>query len=181
MGSVNRSRFAVLGMLSLGAGSGYEIRRRLEERVAPFWQESYGQIYPLLGRLVEEGRVEVRAETARGRSFALTSTGREELASWLASPPVPERSRHELLLKMFLGTEIPREALAGHVRGFREQLREELDSFRASLAAIRDRDDDRRLFSELTVTYGITHNEAMLSWCDAALEQLTDDQRDVPG
>lgn len=169
---VNRSRFAILGMLSVGSASGYEIRQRLEERVAPFWQESYGQIYPLLSRLVDEGLVEASTPMTRGRVFSLTPAGHEALVAWLRETPAPERSRVELLLKMFLGTEVPRSVLAEHVKAYRARLEEELARFRASREAILDRDDDRRVFSELTVSYGIVQNEAMLRWCDEALAAL---------
>lgn len=172
MARVNRSRYAVLGMLSLGDGSGYEVRRRLEERVAPFWQESYGQIYPLLTRLLEEGLVAVVGEDGRGRTFTLTDAGRAELVDWLRQPPVGEQGRNEVLLKAFLGTETSPETVASHVRGFREQLTQELAGYRANLAVIRARDDDRRIFSELTVSYGISYTEAMIGWCDQALARL---------
>jgi len=49
------SPFAVLGMLSLGALSGYEIRRELAESIGTFWSESYGQIYPALRELSKKG------------------------------------------------------------------------------------------------------------------------------
>src|SRR5580658_2289456 len=50
------SRFAVLGMLSLGEKlSGYDIRKVISESTANFWSESYGNIYPVLKRLLAEG------------------------------------------------------------------------------------------------------------------------------
>ncbi len=57
---------ALLGMLSLGAMSGYEIRRTIEGSIGNFWRESYGQIYPTLKRLVGEGLAEVKVERAAG-------------------------------------------------------------------------------------------------------------------
>jgi len=172
MARVNRSRYAVLGMLSLGPASGYEVRRRLEQRVAPYWHESYGQIYPLLGRLVEEGLVEVTGEDGRGRRFALTASGHAELVAWLEAPPTPVRGRNELLLKAFLGAETSGEVLAGHIRDFRASLVDELAAYRVNQATIAERNDERRVFSELTVTYGIAEAEALIAWCDHALDRL---------
>ena len=55
----SKTRFAVLGILSYGPMSGYDIKKFYEQNVAGFWSESYGQIYPILKRLatVPAGRV----------------------------------------------------------------------------------------------------------------------------
>jgi hypothetical protein len=45
-GRATTSRYALLGMLSLGPGSGYDLKKRIEGSLAHFWSESYGQIYP---------------------------------------------------------------------------------------------------------------------------------------
>ena len=51
------SRFAILGVLSLGAMSGYDVKKLIERSIAHFWNESYGQIYPSLNRLAAEGKL----------------------------------------------------------------------------------------------------------------------------
>ncbi|MGH7302257.1 MAG: PadR family transcriptional regulator, partial [Candidatus Rokuibacteriota bacterium] len=101
------SRFAILGVLGLGAMSGYDVKKLIERSIAHFWNESYGQIYPILNRLAAEGSAERRSETQRGKPdrhvYSLTPKGREELARWLAVPARHEPFRSELLLKLFLG------------------------------------------------------------------------------
>ena len=81
---------ALLGMLSLGAGSGYDLKKRIEGSIAHFWSESYGQIYPMLSRLADEGLAERTHERQQGKPdrqvYAITARGREELARWLATP-----------------------------------------------------------------------------------------------
>jgi len=37
------SSFAILGVLSLGAMSGYDVKKLIERSIAHFWNESYGQ------------------------------------------------------------------------------------------------------------------------------------------
>ncbi|MGH9601902.1 MAG: PadR family transcriptional regulator, partial [Terriglobales bacterium] len=49
--TTNTTRFALLGLLSLGPQSGYDLKKRMEQSIAHFWSESYGQIYPTLRRL----------------------------------------------------------------------------------------------------------------------------------
>ena len=67
MSRINRTQFAILGMLSLGEKSGYDLKRDFEQRVQHFWSESLGQIYPTLHRLRKQHLVESRSESGRGR------------------------------------------------------------------------------------------------------------------
>src|SRR2546423_9274663 len=48
----------VLGLLSLGPRSGYDIKTVVDRSTRFFWAASYGQIYPELRRLEEEGLIE---------------------------------------------------------------------------------------------------------------------------
>src|SRR5688500_7085144 len=99
---------ALLGMLSLGAGSGYDLKKRIEASSAHFWSESYGQIYPMLSELADQGLAERTRERQQGKPdrqvYALTPSGREVFAQWLAAPAKQEGFRSELLLKLFLGS-----------------------------------------------------------------------------
>ena len=107
----NTSRHAILGVLSLCPMSGYDVKKLIERSIAHFWNESYGQIYPILNRLAAEGFAERRRETQRGKPdrhvYSLTDKGRAELRRWLAIPARHEPVRSELLLKLFLGVAGP--------------------------------------------------------------------------
>ena len=48
----------VLGLLSHGPRSGYDIKTVVDRSTRFFWAASYGQIYPELRRLEEEGLIE---------------------------------------------------------------------------------------------------------------------------
>src|SRR3954454_13795135 len=79
---------AVLGMVALGARSGYEIRRAAELSLRFFWALGPPQIYAELARLEEDGLVTGADETSgrrRRRVFAVTAAGHAALADWRAS------------------------------------------------------------------------------------------------
>ena len=63
----NTSRHAILGVLSLCPMSGYDVKKLIERSIAHFWNESYGQIYPILNRLAAEGFAERRREKQTGK------------------------------------------------------------------------------------------------------------------
>src|SRR3954465_5468018 len=48
----------LLGMIRKGGRTGYEIKQLVDRSTRFFWAASYGQIYPELRRLEEEGLIE---------------------------------------------------------------------------------------------------------------------------
>ncbi len=60
---------AVLGLLKERAMHGYELRKQLGAMLGPFWQVSWGSLYPALRRLAKVGAVEKLTEPrTRGRN-----------------------------------------------------------------------------------------------------------------
>ena len=80
------TEYAVLGMLALGPGSGYDLKKRIEGSVAHFWSESYGQIYPILARLASRRLVERRLERQKGKPdrwrYRVEKLGKKLLPQW---------------------------------------------------------------------------------------------------
>src|SRR3954452_17701724 len=97
----------VLGFLSLGARTGYDIKAYAERSVRFFWGASFGQIYPELKRLERAGLIESRHEPRGGlrrTEYELTDAGRDALRAWLRSTDRLLFSyRDEGLLKFFFG------------------------------------------------------------------------------
>lgn len=108
MGTVNKTRYAILGMLLEEPRSGYEIKSLMERSTAYFWRESDSTIYPMLKRLAQEGKVQLAEVVHRGKRkreiFAITEAGKEEFRAWLESSTGPEVRRSEFLLKLFFAT-----------------------------------------------------------------------------
>ena len=119
----NRTAYAILGFLTRCPMSGYDIKKAVEESVDNFWKESFGQIYPILRRLSQQGLVaKTTSEVVKGERprhvYAITDKGRKELRHWLTAMTEPPRIRNELLLKLFFGGLTDR---AGVVRLAHEQ------------------------------------------------------------
>src|SRR4051794_26245252 len=96
-------RHALLGMLAVQPGTGYELAQRFDSSMSNAWYASHSQIYPELARLQEAGMVEVVGEGARrSRTYAVTEAGREELRTWMLET-VPNRAqRNETSVRWFL-------------------------------------------------------------------------------
>ena len=100
----SRTRYALLGALLDGPKSGYALRSYLNRVLEGFWQESYGQIYPTLRRLQEEGLIKpVSARGSKkgaGNDYRITRSGRAAFRDWAHLPADPEkaisRQNHDL-------------------------------------------------------------------------------------
>ncbi len=175
---MSQTKFAILGMLTLGPMTGYDLKKMSEQSLVHFWQESYGNMYPQLAALEKDGLVSARREQRAGRPdaivYTLTDRGREEVAAWLERPAAPERRRSELLLKVFFGAQVPIEQTIRQVAAHRE----EQEAVRAMYAAIeqRIREEKRETasapFRLMTLRRGQLLTEARLRWCEESLEVL---------
>ena len=102
----------MLGMLRLGASSGYAIKKAADVSTRFFWPTSLAQVYPELARLEREGLVTRRDDShgARARSaYQITERGRAALLAWLRSThEAPLQLRDEDVLRLFLADALPR-------------------------------------------------------------------------
>ena len=90
MSSLTPTARVILGMLKLGVGTGYDIKKVIDFSTRFFWTASYGQIYPELRGLEQAGLVQAREEPHGRRPrrvFELLERLVLELAV-LASDPV---------------------------------------------------------------------------------------------
>lgn len=108
MRSVNKTRYAILGVLLDGPCTGYEIKSLMGRSTTYFWRESDSTIYPMLKVLAKEGKALsniVYVGKKKKEVFSITDAGREEFKIWLGSPTGSETSRNEFLLKLFFVTD----------------------------------------------------------------------------
>ncbi len=172
------SKYAILGMLSLRPMSGYDIRKAVNESIRHFWSESYGQLYPALKRLEAQKLVEHARGVQKGRAgrkvYALTRTGRRELQKWITRQPQMQPFRNELLLKLFFGRLVPREACQEHLRHFRQRQEDFLQIYRQVegwLQTEHDGSPDLRYWL-ITLGYGVHQARALRDWCDETMAAL---------
>ena len=178
MSQRNRTRTALLGFLTWGPMSGYDLRQLIEGSIANFWSEGFGRIYPMLAQLAEEGlatRSETHSEGGRPRhSYAITDAGRAVLQNWLREPTVPRPVRNERLLKLFFSARTEVAVPRDQITSFREELlgkREHYGEIRARLESQQDAPLDRH-FWLMTLRNGELQVEAELQWCDEVLTEL---------
>jgi len=171
----SQTEVAVLGALSTGPMSGYEVRRAITEVLGHFWHESYGQIYPCLTALEAAGSVR---RTGPGRTsgtvFQITPAGEDRLRSLLAEPHTTAPARNGLLLRLFFGAHLG----DGEAENLLEQARDRAGAALEQYAQLRDEpaaEVDRareQALREITLSFGEHVARAQLSWARESLETL---------
>lgn len=132
----------ILGMVRLGARSGYAIKKAADVSTRFFWPMSLAQVYPELGRLERAGMVS-RTEDPDGSrerfSYELTSAGEEALLAWMRSPREGETQfRDEGILRLFFADNLPREDQLALVRRLRKRARDGRDRTREEIIPLAD-------------------------------------------
>lgn len=179
MARENKSLYALLGILSLGPCSGYEIKKFIEGSLIHFWQEGYGQIYPNLKKLVDEELATVQAQKQEGKPdkkiYQITAKGKQKLHQWLTRPieHLPPQ-KIELLLKLFFSHDIPPEGCIAHIQRHREKMVETLNIYESIEAVLTSKDctDPNTAYSFITLDYGKKTTESVINWCDESIEIL---------
>lgn len=83
------TRHVLLGLLDIKPMSGYDIRRNLRISLDSLWAASYGQIYPALHKLADEGLIRPVQEATGSRErivYHLTPAGQQVFRDWLLEP-----------------------------------------------------------------------------------------------
>jgi len=201
MPRINKTWFAILGLLAWKPMSGYDIKKLIEIGLSYFWHESYGALYPTLDRLVAEGYATRKDAPRHGKRarhvYSITARGRRQVEAWLRAPADIPRSRNELQLKFFLSSRRPLAESVDLLEQYRAQQLEIREIYAESETilrrAVRERalpdeleavlpgDAPRRTATErrnealvflLTLRHGVRMVQARLDWCDEALEAL---------
>ncbi|MEV1200548.1 PadR family transcriptional regulator [Microbispora rosea] len=172
-------RHAMLGLLSAGPASGYDLLKTFELSLENVWPATQSQLYAELGRLAKEGLVEVAAEGPRGRKeYEITEKGRAELRHWLVEVPPTMSRRSDMLLRVFFLDQVGSDA----ARGYLERLADRAVHEHDQLLAIREfvigqGDDALRLYGDIALEWGLRLTAAQRDWAQwaagrvAALDQ----------
>ena len=102
-------RHGLLALLEREPMYGYQLRTEFESSTGATWPLNVGQVYTTLTRLERDGLVEAQGQDDEGRvRYAITGSGREELAAWFDAPvTAQDRPRDELAIKLALAVHVP--------------------------------------------------------------------------
>lgn len=168
MSSLTPTARVILGMLKLGAPTGYDIKKAIDGSTRFFWTASFGQIYPELKRLQREGLVRSKQEP-RGKVkrtvYELTPKGEEALRAWLTDPEdVIFEIRDESLLRLFFSDVLSEEDVLANVRMQQQVFDLVLDRFREIEVEARAGVEQGLDYPYLVLRYGLDFMKWARDW-----------------
>ncbi|WKY44653.1 PadR family transcriptional regulator [Eubacteriaceae bacterium ES2] len=170
----NKTKYVILGILNHEDCSGYDIKNRIDVALSQFFSAGFGQIYPTLKQLVEEGMIiNTESSSKNGperKVYQITKTGKIELDNWLKIPVEKEDVRFEILLKLFFAGNLNKEDILSHIEYFEKRNRlklEKLQKMASELEGIMEESVDHKNYY-LTALFGIRVHEAYLRWAEEA-------------
>jgi DNA-binding PadR family transcriptional regulator len=171
------SAYLVLGMLRLGVGSGYGIKKAADVSTRVFWSTSLAQVYPDLARLEKQGLVTRRDEPrgARPRSvYEVTAKGDEALLGWLRSPREQSpQYRDEGVLRLFFADALGHEDQISLVRRLGERARRAEQEIREDVFPLAEELETSGLrFPAITARLGADLFGFTADWADRLEREL---------
>jgi DNA-binding PadR family transcriptional regulator len=164
---------AILGLLKEGSMHGYQLKKRLSETLGPFWQVSYGALYPALKRMRTSGAVEEAfPKTAVGRRknvYRVTAAG-ERLFTELAESAGDRESMSDdngFRVRLAFFRYLKPETRIGVLERRRDTLTRRLAELRARLSAYRERQDAYQLSM---MRHGMDTTERDITWVDEMIQ-----------
>ncbi len=185
--SKKKTQFVILGLLNEGPLTGYDIKKIIDLRFSFFWNESYGQIFPMLKQLTKDNLIEclpnneTQSEVSKREKiyYRITEQGRQFLLNWLEEPVETETVRFEILLKMYFSNELDSESMKSHIEAFKLRYLEKLallDLFYAELKPIVDLHDNHAEILSV-INFGQKVYRAYVEWSEETIAQLETKKR----
>ncbi|HMK45106.1 MAG TPA: PadR family transcriptional regulator [Methanocella sp.] len=175
MHKINYARYIVLGMLSCGPTTGYEVKRFVKEFMSYIWDISYGQIYPTLSLLERQGCATMNEEKTGGgrpkKVYQITDQGLTELQAWLRGP---ETKEYELFLKLCFGSLLTPDELIPKLEAYRRKREEELPIMEEWLKTMESGPvmGPNTPYYLLLTKFGFDYFHLEKEWCSQSIETL---------
>jgi DNA-binding PadR family transcriptional regulator len=166
-------RHAHLGLLADQPASGWDLLKRFESSLAFVWPATQSQLYTELGKMTDDGIVEVSSTGARNRKeYSITEDGRAELTRWLVDVTPERNRRNDALLRVFFLWAVDPAA----ARAYLEREAQAYRSFHDLLVSTRDGiawdESEFDRYGRLALEHGLRITKANEQWATWAAEQV---------
>ncbi len=166
-------RYFVLGLLAQQPMSGYDIKRLLEHLNWLVGSSSFGNIYPTLHALLEDGWVTVNVVTHQDRPpkkvYHVKEEGQRALQEWLERPVPSNPSQKAFVMRLILAQVFSRSGLMAHLR----QRRAQVVAHRDALKEVSGESEKTAAGWQLALDYGLAVADAETDWLNDILDRLS--------
>ena len=178
-------KHGILGLISNGDKTGYEIMTVFRDSLKHFWTAQTSQIYRELQTLEKAGWISQRSVAQIGKPdknvFSITPAGHEEMLRWLRDDSLPSGIRNPFLMKTFFMGELPVEENIAFFKAFQGISVFPDDGKKTSAKAELYRqaieDPEKAVYWKLTIEFGRMYEKMQREWCEYCIHELEEFQR----
>jgi DNA-binding PadR family transcriptional regulator len=157
----------MLALLSEAPKYGLQLSQEFQARTGEVWPLNTGQVYTTLQRLERDELIESDDEADDGpqKVFRITGRGRDELNTWLQTPPdTSAPPRDELVIKVLVALRVPGVDLAELIQSHRRHLIETMHQY----TRLKEDAGDHEIGLLLVADAELFRLDAVVRWLDAA-------------
>ncbi|MBL4794648.1 MAG: PadR family transcriptional regulator [Pseudomonadales bacterium] len=171
-------KHTILAMLENGEITGYGIAKKFHGTFGFFWNASHQQIYQELAKLSNSGLVKFEAITQSGKPdkkiYRITSTGLEELKSWIEVPMDLPKIKDQLMVKLFVGHLVKPEILESQIKEHKKLHQEKLNTLNELTHKDATASNVTKRLGRLALKRGIALHQSWLEWATEVQEVLAE-------
>ncbi len=164
-------KHALLALLTDGPKHGFQLAQEFEAGTGDMWPLNTGQVYTTLRRLERDELVESDESVGDGQQnrYQITVAGREELNTWLRTPPDTQRPpRDELVVKVLVASRMSDVDVTELVQSYRRQMVEAMQQY----TRLKDDAPDDDIGLLLIADAELYRLDSVVRWLDAAESRL---------
>jgi PadR family transcriptional regulator AphA len=172
-------KHAILALLDIDQGTGYDLMTRFNNSIGSFWSASHQQVYKELANLATEGWVEFDEVEQAGKPskkiYRVTPAGLDELTSWLQKPVKPLKVKYPFLIKVFAGDHLSKEQLRQDIIQNSAEHRETLDAYTKLeqwILQLPEQEKKKYHLPYATMKLGMKVEQAWLEWSEEMLNDM---------
>ena len=178
-------KHGILGLISNGDKTGYEIMRVFRDSLSHFWTAQTSQIYRELQTMEKAGWITQTHVQQTGKPdknvFSITPDGHDELVRWLRDDNLAASLKNPILLKTFFMGELrPVEGISF----FRSLLDAPVfpdggrqASTNADMYKMAVNNPEKAVYWKFTIEYGRMYEKMQREWCESCIRELEGLQR----
>lgn len=173
-------KHGILGLLSYGPTTGYDLDKAFKGSLNFFWQAQTSQIYRELNAMEKKGwitsEIVIQTDKPNKKLFYLDKPGKEELNRWLTHNSIEEdiRVRDPFLVKLFFSGEIDTALNIETMKQFRQCCEYALEKIKETIGHCKEGVDANRnrIYWQSTATFGYYYYEMCIRWADDTIMKL---------
>lgn len=173
-------RYGLLGLLSYGKTTGYDLDKEFKKSLNFFWQAQTSQIYRELNAMEKQGwltsEVVQQTDKPNKKIYTLTQSGKDELHRWLMTNTIEEdlKVRDPFLVKLFFSSEKETASNIETMKQFRQCCAYALRKIEERAGPCMDEADQNphRIYWEATASFGHYYYDMCMRWADDTIKRL---------